>query len=124
MTFLKTLNEAFNKHDGWDSDELKPSVYLVARFDCVKIVLVDDVLGLHQPLLQVFLDSVEICLSTYSAQHDSMIDHEAIEFHPSKLRRLKPRGSRASGTTDVNIEILSDFMLFINLTFLTTIKHI
>jgi hypothetical protein len=43
-----------------------PSMYMILHLECVRLILVDDILGLHQPLLQCYLDNLEFCLASYT----------------------------------------------------------
>ena len=56
---------------------LPPSMYMILHLECVRLILVDDILGLHQPLLQCYLDNLEFCLASYTPTGET-ISHDNI----------------------------------------------
>lgn len=111
LTFLKTLESAFDA--GQNEQEDSVSLYLIARLECVKLVLVDDVLGLHQPLLQLFFDLGEFTLSKSS----SSSDYETQPFVKSSRRLFWSTKVKNDLDDEVVDEAASDFMMFSKLVF-------
>jgi hypothetical protein len=66
FSLLDTMSRLFNRHLNSD-DELSvqyKSKYVIVEMECVRLIVVDDMLGLHQPLLQCFVDSAELSFSS------------------------------------------------------------